>query len=147
MPTEATLDLSTLHRELRALTDRADLVDLVFRLGRWLDGGASGDPSTLLTPDATATTPGGSATGRDAVVAQAHANHAVPTHHTISNVLPAITDDHAHITANVVGHFVRGDDTPPGPTALGGRYAFDAIRTSAGWRLCSVTVEPVWREQ
>jgi hypothetical protein len=142
-----TEDLTVLRRELRALTDRAELTDLVSRLGRWLDGRADGDPEQLFTLDATASTPGGTVSGRDAIVAQARHNHALPTHHLIGNVLADVHGDAATISANITGHFVRGADTPPGPTELGGRYALGAVRTSAGWRLSSVGVEPVWREE
>ncbi|MCW2984468.1 MAG: hypothetical protein JWR63_2038 [Conexibacter sp.] len=119
----------------------------VSRLGRWLDGRAEGDPEAILTADATASTPGGEVRGRDALVAQARENHALPTQHLIANVLADVDGDRARVTANIVGHFVRGADTPPGPTTLGGRYAFDAVRTAAGWRLASVAVQPVWREE
>jgi hypothetical protein len=56
---------------LEQLSDRAELTDLVARLGEWLDGGAEGDAGDLLVDEVTAQTPGGAAEGRAAVVAQA----------------------------------------------------------------------------
>lgn len=138
-------ELTTLRDELRALTDRAALTDLVHRLGLWLDGRADDDPEQLFTLDVTASTPGGEAVGRDAIVAQARHNHDMPTHHLIGNVLPAVDGDTATIRANVTGHFVRAEGGVPGPTELGGRYRLGATRTAAGWRLTSIAVEPVWR--
>ncbi|HWI72611.1 MAG TPA: nuclear transport factor 2 family protein [Baekduia sp.] len=138
-------ELTTLRDELHALTDRAALTDLVSRMALWLDGRAGGDPEDLFTPDVTASTPGGTVSGRDAIVAQARFNHDMPTHHLIGNVLPAVDGDTATITANITGHFVRAEGTVPGPTELGGRYALGARRTASGWRLSSVAVEPVWR--
>jgi hypothetical protein len=138
-------ELTTLRDELQGLTDRAALTDLVSRLGLWLDGRAGGDPEDLFTSGVTATTPGGTVSGRDAIVAQAQKNHDMPTHHLIGNVLATVDGDSATITANITGHFVRAEGTVPGPTELGGRYALGAARTAAGWRLTSVMVEPVWR--
>jgi hypothetical protein len=128
--------------ELQALVDRAALIDLVSRLGRWLDDGATGDPAALFTDDVRVSTPGGEATGVAGIVAQAQRNHAVPTQHVITNVLPEIRGDSAQITANLVVTFVES------ATDLGRRgqtYTFDAVRTAAGWRLSSVTVRVIWR--
>jgi ketosteroid isomerase-like protein len=136
-------DLTLLRRDLRALTDRAQLIDLVSRLGRWLDSGATDDPAALFTEDVAVSTPGGRATGRDALVVQARRNHAVPTQHVITNVLAAVDGDRASVTANLVVTFV---DAPGAHHALGETYAFDAARTDDGWRLASVAVRPVWRD-
>jgi hypothetical protein len=138
-------ELTTLRDELRALTDRAELTDLVSRMALWLDGRAGGDAEALFTPGVTASTPGGAVSGREAVAAQARRNHDMPTHHLIGNVLATIEGDAATISANITGHFVRAEGTVPGPTELGGRYALEATRTAAGWRLQSIAVEPVWR--
>jgi hypothetical protein len=138
-------ELTTLRDELQALTDRAALTDLVSRLALWLDSRAGGEPEDLFTPDVTASTPGGSFSGREAVVGEARVNHDMPTHHLIGNVLATVDGDAATITANITGHFVRAEGTVPGPTELGGRYSLGAARTAGGWRLTSVMAEPVWR--
>ena len=57
--------------ELRTLVDRSELIQLVDRLGRWLDERRWDEAPSLFTADATAETPGGVACGRDALVAQA----------------------------------------------------------------------------
>lgn len=125
-----------------SLTDRAELTDLVSRLGRWLDDASTVTPADLLTDDATVTTPGGTATGRDAVVAQALRTHAhVVTQHVITDVLADVEDDRATVSANLLATFAR----ETGPETLGERYAFTARRTGAGWRLRSIEVLPLWR--
>jgi hypothetical protein len=120
------------------LSDRAELTDLVARLGRWLDGGAHGDADDVLADGVTVVSPGGRAEGRDAVVAQARANHDVDTVHQITNVLVDVEGNQAAIDAAVTVTFA--DDR-----AVAGRYAFAATRTDAGWRLTAIAMETVWR--
>jgi hypothetical protein len=123
---------------LEQLSDRAELTDLVARLARWLDTGARTDAVDVLADDVTATTPGGRAEGREAVVAQARAAHAVPTLHQITNVLVDLDGDEAAIGAAVTATLA-----PEGAT--GGRYELAARRTTAGWRLTAVGMRPVYR--
>jgi hypothetical protein len=123
---------------LEQLSDRAELTDLVARLGEWLDGGAEGDAGDLLVDEVTAQTPGGAAEGRAAVVAQARANHDVPTLHQITNVLPDTHGDEATIGAAVTVTFAD-------ERAAAGRYTLAARRTGAGWRLTRIGMRPVWR--
>ncbi|HEY6758354.1 MAG TPA: nuclear transport factor 2 family protein [Baekduia sp.] len=141
----STLSLSSADAALRGLTDRAELGDLVTRLGRWLDGGARDEPAGLFVADVRVSTPGGEATGVEPLVAQARRNHAVPTQHVIANVLTEVDGDAASLSANLVVTFVdgpgRGEHHQHGET-----YAFDAVRTAAGWRLSSITVRPVWHD-
>jgi SnoaL-like domain len=128
--------------QLQQLTDRADLVDLVARLAQWLDGQRFEEAPTLFTPDIAVRTPGGSAEGLESVVAQARRNHeGATTHHSITNVLPAVDGDRATIDANVLLTFVHRDGTLE---SLGGRYRLGAVRSEPGWRLNSIQVDPVW---
>jgi ketosteroid isomerase-like protein len=129
--------------QLQQLTDRADLVDLTARLAQWLDSQrfseATGD---LFTPDVSVRTPGGSAEGLQAVVAQARRNHeGATTHHSITNVLPAVEGDTATIEANVLLNFIQPDGAHE---SIGGRYRLGAVRTGAGWRLRRIEVDQVW---
>jgi hypothetical protein len=125
------------------LTDRAALTDLVSHLGRWLDDGAVGDPAALFTADVRVSSPGGDSTGVAGVVAQAQRNHEVPTQHVITNVLSEIAGDAATVTANLLATFA---DTETSIRRTGGTYAFDAVRTGAGWRLSSITIRRIYRE-
>src|SRR5262249_47409460 len=92
------------------------------------------------TEDATASTPGGTAQGRAALIAQAQRNHAVPTQHLITNCVIDLDGDDARIGANLLVTFAREELDQQGE-----RYAFTARRTGDGWRLNSVRVEPIWR--
>ena len=68
--------------ELRTLVDRSEIIQLVDRLGRWLDERRWDEAPSLFTADATAETPGGVARGRAALVEQARRNHdGHPTQH------------------------------------------------------------------
>jgi SnoaL-like domain len=138
-------DLVTLRAELQVVRDRAELTDLVGRLARWLDGRATGDPTTLFAPDMRAVTPGGEVHGRDAVIAQAQKNHNMPTHHLVGSVAIDLAGDTARITAAMTGHFLRSEDTVPGPTELGGHYELHATRADDRWLLTSLEAAPVWR--
>jgi hypothetical protein len=128
--------------QLQQLTDRVDLVDLVARLAQWLDGQRFDEAGDLFTPDIAVRTPGGSAEGLEAVIAQARRNHeGATTHHSITNVLPAVDGDSATIDANVLLTFVHPDGTLD---SLGGRYRLRAVRNEPGWRLNYIQVDPVW---
>ncbi|GAA4980946.1 nuclear transport factor 2 family protein [Kineococcus glutinatus] len=136
---------------LQQVLDTGELTALVHRLGACLDEGRFDDLPDLLTEDATARTPGGTARGRDAVVAQARHNHGPDQRfqHVITDVLTAVSGDRARIRANVVLHVAPADPPagpPPAPvSSMGGLYGFDAARTTDGWRLAGVEVTPLWR--
>lgn len=122
------------------MDDHRALSELVGRLGRWLDDGSPGDGRGLFTDDAEVRTPGGTASGLDALVAQARRNHAVPTQHFITDPLIEVDGDRATIHANHLVAFV-----PEGGLRLtGGRYELEAARTPNGWRLTRVQARPVW---
>ena len=127
------------------LRDRIEITDLIYRLGACLDEHRFDDLHVLLIEDATAATPGGTAQGRDAVIAQATRNHAdnVQHHHLITNVLVDLGGDRAAVRANLVATFVRDAGQPE--LALGAVYRFQAQRTRQGWQLARVEVNPVWR--
>ena len=135
-------DSQRLASELR---DRIEITDLIYRLGACLDEHRFDDLHGLLTEDATVATPGGTAQGRNAVIAQATRNHVayVHLHHVITNVLVVLDGDRAAVRANLVATFVRGARQPE--FVLGEVYRFRAQRTRQGWRLSAIEVEPVWR--
>ncbi len=137
---------------MQTLTDRADITDLVSRLGVVLDEGRFDEMPSLLVEDATAHTPGGAAVGRDAVVAQASRNHGPDQHvqHVVTNVLvdPAGDHDHARVRANLVVHFAPSPTeavvAAPVQFVLGEVYRFDVVRTAEGWRFSRIETVPVW---
>lgn len=122
------------------MDDRAELSDLVSRMGLWLDAKSPGDGRAVFTEDAEAHTLGGVAKGLDALVAQARRNHTVPTQHFITNQLVEVDGDRAAIGANLLVVFARED----GLRVLGERYELRAARTADGWRVTRVQVRPIW---
>ncbi|HYN93830.1 MAG TPA: nuclear transport factor 2 family protein [Pilimelia sp.] len=133
------------HDTVRELADRVALGELVARLGRWLDDRDFDAAPAILTADAVADTPGGSARGRDRVVAQARANHHAGerTQHVFTDLLIDLAGDRAGIRANAALAFAPPDG--PADRFMGTRYRFDATRTPDGWRLARIAVDPVWR--
>jgi 3-phenylpropionate/cinnamic acid dioxygenase small subunit len=126
------------------LLDRNEVTDLVYRLGVALDEGRFDDMRSIFTEDASASTPGGSVAGIDALIAQARRNHGPEqrNQHVTTNLLIDLDGDRATIRANLVVNFVR-DGAEPFFT-LGEVYRFDARRTPDGWRLSRVESTPVW---
>ncbi|GGQ00894.1 hypothetical protein BKA00_005486 [Actinomadura coerulea] len=122
------------------MDDRAELSDLVSRLGLWLDDKSPSDGRAVFTEDAEAHTLGGVAKGVEALVAQARRNHTVPTQHFITNPLIDVAGDQAAIGANLLVFFARED----GLRLLGERYELRAVRTADGWRVKRVEVRPIW---
>lgn len=147
--------MTTIARgELRTLTDRFELEQLVGRLGRFIDQHRVEEAPDLFAGDVTVSTLGGTAEGIDAVVAQAGRNHTVTTQHLITNVLIDVDGDEATVEANLLVVFADGPPAPLGPDrvelptlgmALGERYRFEAVRTLGGWRLRRVEIDALWQ--
>src|SRR4051794_18965169 len=96
--------------QLQTLADRLELIELVSRLGRWLDDPDSADAAELLADDVSARTPGGAVAGRDRVSTQARRNHdGHVTQHLMTDVtvdLGMRGADEARINANLLVSFV-----------------------------------------
>jgi hypothetical protein len=138
--------LDIIRRQIRDLTDRAELSELVSRLGLWLDEKRFDDGPSILHEDISVATANGVAQGLEAVVAHARRNHtAEQTQHVITNLVIDLDDDHAVIQANLVATFVPVAATPEAHRMVGERYRFDATRTADGWRLSRIQVIPLWR--
>jgi hypothetical protein len=137
---------------LQQLLDRQEVTDLVYRLGACLDDGRFDDMRSLLVDEATVRTPGGTAEGLDALVAQARRNHTPDerVQHIITNLLLDLDGDRGEVRANLVVPFASaaGDDqpapAPPAHLALGEIYRIDVVRMAAGWRLSRIEAVPVW---
>ena len=130
------------------MDDRRMIEDLVQRLGACLDDGRFDDMRSLFTADATVRTPGGTAEGCDALIAQAARNHTPDkaTQHLIGGVLIELAGHTAVVRANALVTFAgRADGRPE--LVMGEVYRFSARRTDDGWRLTSVETAPTWRMQ
>jgi 3-phenylpropionate/cinnamic acid dioxygenase small subunit len=145
-------DTARLERQVAELTDHKEITNLVYRLGTFLDDRRFDELRSLFIDDATVRTPGGTAQGREALIAQAHRNHQPdePTQHVITNPLVEFDGDRAQVRANLIVNFAapaRGDEALPAPPrkyTLGETYHFEVVRTSEGWRFSSVESKPVW---
>ncbi|MEC3919923.1 nuclear transport factor 2 family protein [Nocardia sp. CDC160] len=143
--------IDTTTRQFQDLADKFEITELVSRLGRALDEGDWEELAELYTLDASARTPGGLATGREALVTQARRNHSPDRHiqHVISGVLITLDGDTARVRANLLAVFAW--DPAQDPTlgsrpqlTLGEIYRFEAVRTPGGWRFSRVESSPVW---
>jgi hypothetical protein len=122
---------------LAALTDRIAITDVLSALGRWLDDKRWDDAHEVLTDDVRITTPGGTAQGLQAAVAQARRNHDEVTQHVFANVAVELDGDRASATAESL--IALGPDR-----RTGSRYTLGFVRTPAGWRIDALSVTPIW---
>ena len=146
---------TTIDATLRQLVDRNEIADLVHRLGVVLDYGKFDDLRALLTEDTSVRTPGGTAEGREAVIAQARRNHPPkqPIQHVITNILVDLNGARAQARANLVVYFGPPAGTPNSPVPVappveyttGEVYQYELVRTSEGWRFSRIQTTPVWR--
>src|SRR5262249_1992307 len=124
----------------------------VYSLGACLDDRRFDDMRSLLVDEATVRTPGGTASGGEAVLAQARRNHQPdePTQHVSTNPLVQLAGHRppvrSHPVVNVTAPGPRDGAVPAPPRkySLGETYCFDVVRTSEGWRIASVESTPVW---
>ena len=140
-------DTAQLRRAVRELADRAEITQLLARLGRWLDEKRFDDTRSVFTEDATGQFPSGSLRGIEALTAQARRHHADfdQTHHVATNTLVDLGGDRATVRANQIATFVRHTGTLEPDLTVGERYRFEAVRTDQGWRFARVEVDLLWR--
>jgi hypothetical protein len=146
---------TTTDATLRQLADREEITRLVHRLGVILDEGGFDQLPALLADGATVRTPGGTAEGHEAVIAQASRNHRPeqPIQHVISNVLVDLDGTRARARANLVVHFgpLAGAPSSEAPLAAPVEYTtgqvvhYDLVRAPGGWRISRIETTPVWR--
>jgi len=131
---------------LEQLLDRQDITDLVSGLGRCLDERDFEGLRDLFTDDADVTTPGGTATGHDALVEQARRRHSSDQgiQHVITNLLIDLDGDRAQVRANLLVSFARTGPNDAQPFLLGEVYRFELRRTAEGWRFTRLGSTPVW---
>jgi len=138
---------SSAQLQLSDMQDRVAIADLIYSLGACLDEHRFDDLRTLFTEDAIATTPGGTAQGRDALIAQATRNHQqyARLQHSMTNLLIDLNGDHASVRANL--HVTFAGESGHPELVLGAVYRFRAQREEDSWRLDGLEVTPVWRQE
>jgi hypothetical protein len=145
-------ELAALHREVRALTDRAAISALVDQYmialdtadERGLDDAWYG---SIFTGDVLLDFPIGGYAGLSGL-----AEHQVKakrkwarTHHLSGNHIIALDGDRATVRAQIVAtHVNHGAARPEALFDIGGHYEADAVRTDAGWRLCRLAFHLGW---
>jgi hypothetical protein len=132
--------------DIQTLADRAEITDLFVTLGRCLDEHDFDGLKAVLTEDVVGTTPGGTREGRDALIAQARANHQDYERlvHQFSSVLVEVEGDTGSIRAYVTGSFGHADNLVP-VRVITGLYRNKVVRTGEGWRISELTVDPRFR--
>ena len=130
----------------QSLADRAEITDLFVKLGRCLDEHDFDGLKAVFTEDVVGTTPGGTQEGRDALIAQARANHQDYDRltHQFNSVLVDVQGDTGSIRAYVTGSFGHAADPRPELVRIG-LYRNKVVRTGEGWRISELTVEPKFR--
>jgi hypothetical protein len=128
------------------LVDQHDIERAVYSLGRCLDERDFERLRELFTADAAVSTPGGTATGHDALVEQARGRHSSDDgiQHLITNLLVEREGDTARVRANLLVSFAHAGAADPAPFLLGEVYHFELQRTGSGWRIGRLSSVPVW---
>jgi hypothetical protein len=131
---------------LDTLLDRTQIIDLVTELGHCLDERKFESLRDLFTADADVATPGGTATGHDALVEQARRRHSddAGIQHVITNPIVELDGDRANVRANLLVSFAHAGPADPAPFLLGEVYRFELRRTADGWRFTRLGSTPVW---
>lgn len=127
-------------------TDRQAILDNVSAIGRCIDDRDWDRLGTLFTDDATVTTPGGTALGREALVEQARSRHTryLATQHLTTNIIVEIDGDRAAVRANLQTSFAKTVVPDPEPYQTGGVNRMGAVRTPDGWKFTSLEGTQVW---
>lgn len=140
--------LAALEAQLRRLTDRSDLHDLIDRYMITLDEGKFDDAWTrsLFTADVSLTFPVGGYQGL-AGLAEFTAEFMGRwdrTHHHAANHVIDVAGDRAAVSWSMIATHLRADQ-PSGPHfQLGAHFDGAAVRTGAGWRFSGLVLRVVW---
>ena len=149
------MDLQTMHEELRVLTDRAEITDLVDRLLLSLDERKLDESwaRSTFTEDIRSETPLGDHEGLQAMVqsTQEALSRFDRTHHVGSNYVIDLGGEHATVRWNAIMTHMHPASRPTeqGQQAaasftVDGYFESEVIRTADGWRFRRMTVHPVW---
>lgn len=135
--------------EMREWVDKSAIVEMVSRLGKWLDLKQFDDPAVneaLFMPNIVVGTPGGAgARGIEAVVEKARKRHgSITCQHLHTNVLVDVHGDTASAEANLLVTFVPDPKKPAAFSQVGTRYRFELARVGQGWKFASINDHMLW---
>ncbi len=153
--TITTAEFAALERQVRVLTDRAEITGLIDGYLLSLDGGRFDEAWARrhFTPDVRFTSPVGSHDGIEGLAEheQATLDKFERTQHMGANYLIDLDGDRAAVRWNALMTHVhlaatqqsRGE-TPGAHFDVGGTFTGEAVRTPAGWRLRRLDVQAIW---
>jgi SnoaL-like protein len=138
--------------EVRRLSDRAAIAELIDRYLLVLDDGAFDDIAAhaVFTDDVALEFPPGNHYGVAGVArfTRGFMGHWARTHHHASNYLIDLDGDRAAVTWNVLATHVHPDSPPPPASGnhfqLGGRFEGVAVRQGSKWRLQRLALRVIW---
>jgi hypothetical protein len=149
--TEEPGTLDTLRRDVRWLTDRAEISDLICSYGRKLDTQEWDGFATLFTSDAALVMPwegdGAGVVGADKLAEFCEAGLArfPQTQHMLTNFQIEVDGDAATSTHYLQAAHIRNTSDPQGHWDVAGWYHAHYARTADGWRFTRVELEAVWQ--
>ncbi|MEV5334028.1 nuclear transport factor 2 family protein [Streptomyces werraensis] len=141
------MDTDEMRRQVRALTDRAAVTDLISRYLRSLDEGVLDDEwaRAFHTEDVVAEMPIGTVHGRDAVLDRVRRGMALfdRTVHLGTNDVVEIDGDRATVRGAQLSTHVLADGSQD-VFVSAGRTETELVRTDQGWRISATALRVVW---
>lgn len=143
------MDTEEMRRQLRALTDRAEITDLLDRYLRSLDYGMFDEEwaRAFHTEDVTAEMPVGTVHGRDALLARIRRAMALfdRTVHVGTNTVIEIDGARATARGAQLSTHVLADGS--GSVFISAGHAdTELVRTDDGWRISASSLRVVWTQ-
>ncbi|MFF4507501.1 nuclear transport factor 2 family protein [Streptomyces sp. NPDC001401] len=143
------MDTEEMQRQLQALTDRAEITDLLDRYLRSLDDGVFDEEwaRAFHTEDVTAEMPIGTVHGRDALLARVRQGMALfdRTVHLGTNAIIDIDGSRATTRGAQLSTHVLADGS--GSVFISAGHAdAELVRTADGWRISASTLRVVWTQ-
>ncbi|MFC9752459.1 nuclear transport factor 2 family protein [Streptomyces sp. NPDC056921] len=143
------MNTAEIQRQLRALTDRAEITDLMDRYLRSLDEGVFDEEwaRAFHTEDVTAEMPIGTVHGRDALLAHIRLGMALfdRTVHLGTNAVIEVDGDRATARGAQLSTHVLADGSG-GLFVSAGHADNELVRTADGWRISASALRVVWTQ-
>lgn len=143
------MDLEEMQRQLRTLTDRVEITDLMDRYLRSLDDGVFDDEwaRAFHTEDVTAEMPVGAVRGREALLRRVRQAMALfdRTVHLGADITVEIDGDRATARGAQLSTHVLADGTD-GVFVSAGHVENELVRTADGWRISASALRVVWAQ-
>jgi hypothetical protein len=139
-----------LEKTIQEMADRAEIVDLESRKGRYADEKRFDDMADIRTQDSVSLYRNGELRlqGIDALREQGRATLSQfdRVQHVITNILVDLHGDTADIRANVIATHVYDTADPTKVWIVKGYYTDKAVRTANGWRLSQTALHRIWEQ-